>query len=400
MSARPILVINLGWEQEALIRTAKEFGHPVVGLHPDDSYARDLGLDYVEVIAPRNLDEVLAFAEKLQPAAVVSDQCDYSYFACTVIAEKLGLPGPRLREAQIATNKLLQRQRAQEAGLLQPAFQACTELAEAERFAERVGYPVILKPVDNRGSFGVNRADTREELRAAYYEALIHSHSRLVLVETFIHGVHITVDGYCFPESGHRSLSLATKTLIKDRQVAIDILYPGELSEPVYQRALENNDRVVAGLGYRFGYTHAEYMVDAQGDPYLIEIANRGGGCYTSSIIVPGVSGIDVTRQLVMDSLGLGEDLYRQKGGQDHRAAYLKFFVFPHGRIQRIQGQEEVLGLEGVAALRLRVGAGDEVLPTTTDADRHGFVITLGASRTEVQALAERSLQGLKVTYA
>ncbi|MNY60159.1 hypothetical protein D3C86_1966730 [compost metagenome] len=69
------------------------------------------------------------------------------------------------------------------------------------------------------------------------------------------------------------------------------------------------------------------------------------------------------------------------------------------GRIQRIEGLDEIARLEGVAALRLRVGEGEEVLPTTNDADRHGFVITTGPSREAVQELAARSLSALKVTY-
>ncbi|MNS45199.1 argininosuccinate lyase [compost metagenome] len=182
-------------------------------------------------------------------------------------------------------------------------------------------------------------------------------------------------------------------------QVAIDIIYPGELSDEVYERALRNNDEVVAKLGYRFGFTHAEYMVDPQGRPFLIEIANRGGGCYTSCKIVPAVSGLDLTSQLIYDSLGIERDLFEEKGGQDHRAAYLKFFVLPPGRIAQIRGTEAITRLTGIEALRLRVEEGSVVSSTTSDADRHGFVIATADSREQVKSLANQSIDMLKVTY-
>lgn len=400
MSAKTVLVINLGWEQEPLIRRISALGYRIVGIHPDDTHAPNLPVEHVEYLPLRDLSSLLAFASRLKPAAVMSDQCDYSYFAVATIAERLGLPGPRIAEAQIATNKALQRQKGLAQGVLQPRFQVCSSVEEARAFARAHGFPIILKPIDNRGSFGVRRVDHDTEIEDAYFDALVNAHSRMVLAEEFIHGTHITVDGYLFPRVGHRSLSLATKGLIGGtHQVAVDILYPGELPNEVYQQALTNNDAVVEKLGYRFGFTHAEYMVDEQGNPYLIEIANRGGGCFTSAKIVPAVSGLDLTTQLIFDSLGVSRDLYEEKGGQDAQAAYLKFFVLPPGRIARIEGSETISQLAGIEALHLRVSEGSVVSATTSDADRHGFVIATADSREQVKALARQAIDMLKVTY-
>lgn len=395
------MIISLGWEQEPLIREVKSLGYRVFGVHGTDDIDPTTPVDEMAIIPPRELDRILRLAERLRPVAVVSDQCDYSYFATALVAEKLGLPGPRLAQAQLATNKLWQRQAAEAAGILQPAYRACISLDEAIRAAEEIGYPVVVKPVDNRGSFGVNRADDPDSLAEAYYDALINAHSRLILVEGFVAGRHITIDGYCFPESGHKSLALATKGMIGGkRQVAVDIIYPGELPEEQYQQALATNDAVVKKLGFLFGMTHAEYMIDDLGGIHLIEIANRGGGVFTSAKIVPAASGLDVTKQLVADSLSLERDLYGEKGGHDRRGAYLKFFVFEPGHIQRLEGIAEAAALPGVEALRVQLAEGDEIKATSTDADRHGFVITAGKDRKAARLAAQRALETVKVVYA
>lgn len=396
-----VLVINLGWEQQPLIEEVMRQGYRVVGIHADGGYAAQSRLADVEVADYRDLPRILEVARRIKPVAVVSDECDYAYFATAAIAAQLGLPGPCLAAAQVATNKWLQRRIGEQQGVLQPRYALCTNLEEAQQAARDIGFPVVIKPIDNRGSFGVNRVADAEGTETAYIDALMHAHSRLVLVEEFIEGVHITIDGYCFPRAGHRSLGLATKGMLGGaRQVAVEIIYPGELPVEVYRRALANNDRVVAAMGFRYGMTHAEYMIDPEGRAYLIEIANRGGGVFTSAKIVPAVSGIDITRQLVLDSLGSGQDLFMENAGTAGGAAYLKFFVLSPGLIESIAGLDEARALAGVEALRLQVGAGDLVQDTTTDASRHGFVITRGRTREDVRAVARAVEQQLEVNYA
>lgn len=397
---QPVLVINLGWEQEPLVRRLLERGCRVVGIHHDAATVPDLPLQDVHIADYRDLQAILSIADAVRPSAVIADQCDYSYFAVASVAERRGLPGARVREAQLATNKYLQRMRGEAAGLLQPKFRLVASVEDARQAVAELGFPAIVKPVDNRGSFGVNRVDSESELASAYFDALVNAHSRLVLVEEFVAGTHITIDGYCFPRLGHRSLSLATKGMLGGaRQVAIDIIYPGELPADVYARAWENNEKVVRALGYRFGMTHAEYMITPDGRPYLIEIANRGGGCFTSAKIVPAVSGIDVTEQLIIDSLGEDLDLFEEKGVADQYSAYLKFFVFRPGRIRAYPNLQEVTGLDGVDALRIRIPAGGQVAETTTDGDRHGFVITRGATRDESRRRANDVIARLRVEY-
>ena len=331
----------------------------------------------------------------------MADQCDYSYFAMAMLAERLNLRGPSLEQAQIATNKHLQRMRAERRGILQPQYEVVTSSAAARRAAINLGFPVILKPVDNRGSFGVNKVESLPAIDPAYFDALRNSHSRFVLVEQFIEGVHITIDGYCFPKAGHRSLSLATKRMLGGRrQVAIEIIYPGELPEPLAAEAIAANDRVIEAMGFSFGMTHAEYMIDSAGQVHLIEVANRGGGCLTSAKIVPAVSGIDITQQLVEDCMGTGRDLYQERGFLDANSALLKFLVLSPGRIERLTGITTAGCMPGVEALMLRVCEGDLVKETTTDADRHGFVITSGRTRDESRRRAEAAEAAIEVGYA
>jgi biotin carboxylase len=397
---KTVLVINLGWEQEPLIREVASHGYRIVGVNADENWNHNLPVDEVHICDYRNIHQLLHIAHMVNPDAVISDECDYSYYATAIICEELSLPGAKLSAAQLTTNKWLQRKQLLDSGLLQPRFYLCQDLDKVYMAAQEIGFPIILKPVDSRGSFGVSRVDNIDTLKAAYIEALVNSYSRLVLVEEFVHGVHITIDGYCFPESGHQSLTLATKSMLGgDRQVAMDIVYPGDVSASLFEKAINNNDAVVRELGLTFGMTHVEYMITESNDIYLIEAANRGGGVHTSAKIVPAVTGIDLTKQLVFDATAKKQDLYREKKQTEQRSVILSFVSFPPGKVSSVKGVEECKALPGIESVRLQINQGDEISSVTTDGNRHGFIIATGRDREEARSRVDRAKEYLKVEY-
>lgn len=387
-----VLVINLGWEQAPLIDFLIERGGlELYGVHYNDTPYRCEAFKKILTANLRDLQSITEFADTVRPEALIADQCDYSLFVQAVLAQRYGLPGPSLESAQFSNNKFLQRLRSREAGLTIPEFELCWTPVQVRAFVERHGLPVILKPVDNRGSFGVVKIRDVSDIDAAFQRALVHSHSRTLLVETFIHGVHITVDGYAFPRSGIKSLALATKVLDgPDGSVAIEIVYPGRLPEALFRKALTVNETVNRSLGYQFGMTHSEYMVHRD-EVYLIESANRGGGVFTSERIVPASSGVELVRQYVADCLGEDIDLYQPS---KHRNVVLRFFSFTPGKVRNVEGWERVSADPRLLARDLFVAAGGVIQPITSDANRHGYVILEGTPE-EANAL----LRQVKVTY-
>lgn len=391
--SKKVLVINLGWEQEPLLDKLSEMGIDMYAIHYDDNfYKRPTYKDVIEADL-RDLDKILKYADDVRPDAVISDQCDYSYFAQAAIAEKFKLPGPRIQEAQIAINKYIQRLKSKQAGINIPNFKLCTCNEDVRKFADENGFPIITKPIDNRGSFGVNKIENVDEIDFAFYDALANSHSRYILAEEFIDGVHITVDGYIFNKIGAKSLSLATKLLVgTKRQVAIDILYPGELNDDLYFKAMAYNEFVNNSLGFKFGMTHSEYMIKKD-KIYLIETANRGGGVYTSEIIVPAVSNIPVVDQYVSDVLGGSEMFFDNEVGRNK--VILKFFNFKSGRIKQITGIRQIE--ENNKVLKFRLNVNDHIEEVSTDANRHGFIIV--SDNGNIRKTTDEILQNLVVTY-
>ncbi len=388
---KKVLIINLGWEQQPLIERLYETGHQLYAVHNSNNIQHPEWFKSVLHADYRDIPTILQYAHQIQPDAVISDQCDYSAFAQAVIAEELELPGPSIDEQQISVNKWLQRKKCAQKGIPIPEFTLCTNLVEVRDAIRSYGYPVVLKPVDNRGSFGVNRVDRDLDVKVAFMDALANSHSRTVLVERFVEGVHITIDGYVFPGVGPISLSLATKGMLgTGRQIAMDILYPGELPPEVYEQAMRHNQWVNRELGYQFGMLHTEYMVTPDNKLVLIEAANRGGGVFTSEIIVPGVSGVDLLGQYISDALGEKRSEFSKPIQRNQHL--LTFFSFPPGKLSSIGSVEHLEADERIVQYRFAISPGDTIEEVSTDANRHGFLIVRceGDIRTVAKELKQK----------
>lgn len=393
MKKKRILVINCGWEQEPLLRELQKRSLEIIGIHYDENYSRAVEYSAIYQMNLRDIEAAHRIAKEHQIDAVISDQCDYSHFLQAVIAEELHLPGPNLEAAQISSNKWLQRNRAKELRFRVPQFQLCYLKSEVENFMKKVNTAIILKPIDNRGSFGVSKVSDKTEIPAAFQKALFESHSRCVLAEEFIEGIEITVDGYCF-NGNVRSLALASKRKIGGaHQVAMDIKYPAELPEETQIQIKNYNQKLNQALGYQFGMTHTEYILSNQNELYLIESANRGGGVFTSEIIVPQVSGVDLVKIYVNDVLNeeSSESLPETLASNE---VTLKFFGLNHGKVNKIMGTQLISEDPDVLAFRMNVSEGDEIKEISNDACRHGFVIVKGDRNK-----AENVMSRLQVSY-
>lgn len=396
--AKRVLVINIGWEQEPLIKLLINKGHELYGITSDINNDNITNQYFKKIFQSdyRDLDNIFNIAKTINPDAVVSDQCDYSHFAQSYLAERLGLKGPNLANAQISSNKFVQRQTANKHGVLIPKFTLVYNYIEAVNACKEIGYPVIIKPIDNRGSFGVSKVNNIQELQNYYYTAIANSNSRFVLIEEFIDGYEITVDGYCF-EGEPKSLTVAKKS--KEgcgSQVSMDIKYPAEIPDDIYTNALKNNEFVNKVLGYTFGMTHSEYMVTNNGLIYLIESANRGGGVFTSEIIVPNVSGVNILERYIDDIFGDNSNI-TTPDILEKNEVILKFFSFRPGKIKNIIGMDQVIQERGVLQCRLNVKIGDEIQPISNDGNRHGFIIF--KSQTEIRKKVDNIIQKISINY-
>lgn len=199
------------------------------------------------------------------------------------LAVEFGVPGLSLPGVQGCRDKYSARTRLTAGGLLQPGFAMSADLAEARAAADRIGYPVVVKPRALGASMGVVLARDEQELQDAFRVA---SDASLVgdepfrggaIVEEYAVGPEISIDG-AVHKGEYLPMFLARKRTgghpyFEETGHVVDADDP-LMSDATLMDTLARAHRV---LGIEDGITHSEVRLTDRG-PLIIEINGRVGG--------------------------------------------------------------------------------------------------------------------------
>src|SRR5690348_1100749 len=140
-------VLGGGMWQVPTIQLARSMNYRVL---VTDMYQQRPGYafaDWHEVIDITDRGQTLAAARRYHINGIVCDTTDVGVPTAAFVAEQEDLPGVGLEIARRFTNKYLMRQTLASAGLPQPEFALAESLAELDVAAEKIGFPLVVKPV-------------------------------------------------------------------------------------------------------------------------------------------------------------------------------------------------------------------------------------------------------------
>lgn len=395
-----VLVLGAGYWQIPLISTVKRLGYRAIATDRDtNAPGKDVaeGFEQVDIT---DSDGTIELGRKLGIIGAVSDQTDLSVPTLARVCEALSLPGPTPEVAYNTTNKARMRELAKSAGL-NPKYRVCTRISEGIAAVDEdhpdahggVGLPCIVKPTDSQASRGVQRIEYRKDLKIACEEAFRFSREGRILVEEFLDGTEVTVEGCRYAGETHL-LGISTKQHTPPPHIlAMNLDFPAPLPDETLNAIERTYKKLVDALGIVAGSIHGELIVTDR-CIYLVEMANRGGGSGTSSHCIPAYSGIDLLEANVHYAVGNEQPVRRTK----NRAGVLRFMLFGVGKVESIEGLEQAQELPGVVATDVYIKVGDTLDPPVMDTQRHGYIITVADTLQEAQGIADEVEGTIKVT--
>ncbi len=110
------------------------------------------------------------------------------------VAAALGLPGIPVESARLATDKLAMKQRFAADGVPIPWFSPVSAAEQLHELVATQGLPLVIKPVDSRGSRGVLRLTPEVDLDWAYEVARGQSPTGRVMLERFLPGPQVSTE--------------------------------------------------------------------------------------------------------------------------------------------------------------------------------------------------------------
>ena len=392
MDQQKLMILGAGQCQVPIIQQAQQMGFYTIAVSISGNYPGFYVANKSYEIDVRKKDKILEVARREKICGVLTDQTDITVPTVAYVAEKMGLPGIGYECAVRFTNKYKMRQFCEKIDVPVPKHFQASSLKEAHEKGKQLGFPLVVKPVDNQGSRGVAKVNGPDELERKFQNAIAHSACGLVILEEFFSGMEIVVQGFA---SDFEFLNL----VIGDRYyfdlphifIPKQTIYPSLLRENLKQKVLELNFHLIKSFGPRFGLTHSEYLVDDKtGEIRLVETAIRGGGVFISSDLVPLATGINVNQLFIEISSGKENVSIDKSKLRSGASGYICFYL-PEGIIRRVSGIDKIKVLPGVHKVYLQdIEVGKRTSQMTDKTMRLGPILIAGKDRKSLHETIRR----------
>lgn len=394
---KSIIIVGAGIMQIPAIETAKKLGLFVIATDKNPAapglQLADHPLELDVKDAPGHVRFAAAHKEKLNITGAFAG----ADTAVTVahITQALGLPGISPEVALRSNNKWLMKQRWLKDGIATPYAEEVQSLTEARAVLKKVGFPAMVKALDNAASRGTRRIDSESELEGALEDAKKHSTTKTALIEQFVEGEEQSVE-HIVHRGRHHRFGVVDRHF-RFKPFAIEVGHTNPTLRPAAeQEALHELTRAAAdSLGIDFGPYKSDTIWTAKG-PMILELPARLSGGFHSQYTTPLATGMDPIRSALRLAVGMDFDP-ADAAAHLHRTAVCEA-VFPApGRVVSISGLEEARALPGVAHIFLLVGVGSTIEPYRHCAHRVCYIITTGETPREARRAFECARDTLKI---
>ena len=167
-----------------------------------------------------------------------------------------------------------------------------------------LGFPLVVKPSSEGSSVGVSVVNMGDELAPAV--KLAFSYDREILIEKYIRGMEVQVG--ILGDRALGAIEIVPKDVFysykaKYEQGMSAHFFPARVPEAVYKRTLDAGLAAHRALGCR-GYSRVDFIIDAAGDPYILEVNTLPG--MTDTSLLP-----DIARGVGLSFPDLVEEILR-----------------------------------------------------------------------------------------
>jgi biotin carboxylase len=405
-SGKTLLIVSGGIEAADAAKRAKEMGHMVVVSDIDPNAPGFAFADSCLIADVYGPEETAAAAERYNRKirkidGVLCVAADAPITAAKV-AERLGLPGLPVHVAELACDKLAMKKCFRAAGVAVPWFQEVATPQELQRIAVERGRDLVIKPVDSRGSRGVQRVALVADLAKAFMLAQSYSPTQRVMVEQYLDGPQVSTEslvtgGQCFtPGFSDRNYEFLERYAPFFIENGGDL--PSHLQEETQAKVRDLVARAASAMGVREGTVKGDIVVHG-GEPYMIELAARLSGGFFCTREIPLNTGVDFIGAAIR--IALGEKVAEEDVTPKHFTPVIQRYAFPKpGTVRTIHGAEEARRVAGIAELVVTARPGDVIPPAGDKRPSGAMVLATGKSRDAALKAANDALGLIRIETA
>ena len=220
-------------------------------------------------------------------------------------------------------------------GIPQPQGQAVTKIEDGVKVAERIGYPVLVRPSFVLGGRAMQLVANENQLRTYLRTAVEIDEDKPVLVDHYIQGKEVEVDAIC---DGRDVFVAGIMELVERTGVhsgdSISVYPSYSISDKVKGKILTYSKQLGLAIGI-VGLFNIQFIVDSNDDVYIIEVNPRSSRTVPFLSKSTGYSLADIATEVILGKslkeLGIF-DLYPQ----EKKRWYCKVPVFSFRKISGV----------------------------------------------------------------
>ncbi len=227
-------------------------------------------------------------------------------------------------------------------GIPEPKGEAVTSIDDGVRAAERIGYPVLVRPSFVLGGRAMQIVAKEEALRSYLETAVSIGEDKPVLVDKYIRGKEVEVDAVC---DGRDVFVPGIMEQVERTGVhsgdSISIYPPVSISDKVREVILDYTRRLGLGIGI-IGLYNIQFIVDSKDDVYVIEVNPRSSRTVPYLSKATGFSLADIGTRVIM-----GQSLVEQGITGIYPEEKKRYYVkVPEFSFSKLQGMDSYLSPE------------------------------------------------------
>ncbi|MET2984894.1 ATP-grasp domain-containing protein [Aureibaculum conchae] len=338
---KKLAIIGASYLQKPLVLKAKRLGfYTICFAWEDGAVCKEICHEFYPISIIEK-EKILEVCRELKIDGITSIGSDVAVTTINYVAVNLNLAGNSIQSAEISTNKYLMRTAFKNGNINIPNFiEVGTDYQLHE--IESLNYPIIIKPVDRSGSKGITVLNTKSNLSKAIDYALKVSFIKKVIVEEFISGEEISVEGISF-NGKHKIITFTDKvTSGFPHFVELEHHQPSKFYSTELRNEIEKT--VLNGLNalkIRNGASHSELIITKDNKVYITEIGARMGGDFIGSDLVQLSTGFDYLKAVI--DIAFGSNKKQDNSIQSYAGVYFYSSKSKHVKEKCIMNKEYVV---------------------------------------------------------
>ncbi|MBQ4239562.1 MAG: carbamoyl-phosphate synthase large subunit [Oscillospiraceae bacterium] len=284
---------------------------------------------------PLTVEDVMAIIDYEQPDDVVVSLGGQTAINLTqpLLDRGVKIVGTNCEAIDTAENRESFERILKELDIPQPEGDAVTDIEEGVKVAERIGYPVLVRPSFVLGGRAMQIVANEEQLRHYLRTAVEIDKDKPVLVDHYIEGKELEVDAVC---DGNDVFVPGIMELVERTGIhsgdSISVYPTFSVSDKVKGVILQYAKKLGLGIGIR-GLYNIQFIVDRNEDVYIIEVNPRSSRTVPFLSKATGYSLADIATEVTLGKTLKEQGIFTLYPDEKKRY-YVKVPVFSFNKIK------------------------------------------------------------------